>query len=148
MISATTSLITLVTGDLTYATGKMDTKTVQDWLNKADGLLKSAQTAANSSQYGQAIETAGAARDLAMTADLLMQQALGADKLPSYSQRPFPGKGHMGMAPGTPPGTPADVTQAHTSRDLAGFYNKIIMTDALVKSSAGSKARDATSASS
>jgi hypothetical protein len=136
VISATGSLITLVKGDLAYANGKMDTATVQDWLNKADGLLKAAQTAANNSQFGQARETAEAAKGLAMTADLLMQQALGADKLPSYNQRPFPGKGRMGAPPNT-----TTVTQTRASRELANLYNQIVATDALLKAS--SKAGDA-----
>src|SRR5436190_9231409 len=137
VISATNGLITQVKGDLAYATGKMNTSTVQDWLNKADGLVKSAQTAANSGQYGQATGTAQAAKDLAMSADLLMQQALGADKLPSYNQRPFSGKGRMG----TPPNTANAMTQARASRELAALYNQIVSTDALVKSN--SKAGDA-----
>src|SRR5438132_7483967 len=54
-ISNTTSLITLVKSDLAYATGKMDTADVQRWINGADSLLQSAQTANSSSQFGQAV---------------------------------------------------------------------------------------------
>jgi hypothetical protein len=128
VISATGSLITLVQGDLTYATGKMDTATVADWLQRAQDLLKSAQTASAGSNYGRAVATAQAATGLAQAADLLMQQALGADKLPSYSQRPARGRG--GPAPGT---TTTTVTQAQASRQLARFYNEILMKDAVVK---------------
>jgi hypothetical protein len=131
VISSTTSIITLVSGDLTYAAGKMDTAKVQDWLNRADNLLKTAQSANSSGQYGKAVETAQAAGNLARAADLLMQQALGADKLPSYNQRPFGGRGRPGFAPGTN----ANITQAQASRELAGFYNAIIQKEALLKNS-------------
>src|SRR5690349_7729603 len=53
VISGTTSLLASVQADLTYATGKMDTATVQDWLNGANSLLKAAQTASSSNQYGK-----------------------------------------------------------------------------------------------
>jgi hypothetical protein len=97
VITATTGLITLVKGDLTYATGKMDTATVGDWVSRADGLLTAAQSAVSAQQFGKAVATASAAGSLARAADLLMQQALGADKLPSYTQRGFGGRGdHMG----------------------------------------------------
>jgi hypothetical protein len=130
VISVTTEFIALVKSDLAYATGKMDTATVQDWVNKADGLLRTAQTAATGSQYGRAIATANAARELAGAADLLMQQALGADKLPSYNQRPLRGKGRFG--PGGP-GTTITPTQAQASRELAGLYNSIVAKDALLQ---------------
>ncbi len=134
VISGTTNMISLVKGDLTYATGKMDTGTVQDWLNKADGLLKAAQTASANNEYGKAIATANAAGSLARAADMLMQQALGADKLPSYNQRPFPGKDHPGF-PGAPGnGTAPTLTQAQLSRELSDLYNEIIMKAALLKS--------------
>ena len=133
MISVTTEFIALVKSDLAYATGKMDTATVQDWVNKADGLLRTAQTAAGSSQYGRAVATANAARELAGAADIVMQQALGADKLPSYNQRPLRGKGRFG--PGGPgiPGTTTTPTQAQASRELAGLYNSIVAKDALLQ---------------
>jgi hypothetical protein len=131
VISGTTQLITLVKSDLTYATGKMNTDTVQDWLTRADNLLKTAQTAVGSSQYGRAVETAQAAGDLARAADTLMAQALGANTLPSYNQRPLRGKGGV---PGTGTGTTATVTQAQASRALSGFYNAILASDALLKS--------------
>lgn len=125
-ISSTTSLITLVRGDLAYATGKMDTATVQAWLNQADGLVRTAQSASGSSQYGRAVETASAASKLASAAELLMRQALGAANLPSASQRGFRGRGGLG------PGTATGVTQAHASRELAGLYNAIVMKQALL----------------
>jgi len=125
-ISMTTDLINLVKGDLAYATGKMDTGTVQNWINQADALLRSAQSAAGSSQFGRAVETAGAATGLAGAAHLLMAQSLGADQLPSYTQRPMKGgmgkEGRHGMAPGAVTG----VTQAQASRHLAGLYNGIL----------------------
>src|SRR5690348_17093288 len=56
VISGTTSLLASVQADLTYATGKMDTATVQDWLNGANNLLKAAQTASSGNQYGKSVE--------------------------------------------------------------------------------------------
>jgi hypothetical protein len=129
VISATTSLITSVRGDLTYATGKMDTATVADWLDRAGGLLTNAQSAVTTGEYGKAVATANAAGSLARAADLLMQQALGADKLPSYNQRGFGGRDHMGKGAGTPPAP----TQAQASRELAGFYNELVAQAALLK---------------
>jgi HEPN domain-containing protein len=136
-ISATTSFITLVKGDLAYATGKMDTATVQDWVNKADALLTSAQTGMSAGEYGKAVETAHAARELAQAAELLMQQALGAETLPSFSQRQFPDGGHRGPGPGPGIGPSANitVTQAQASRVLAGLYNNITMQEALLNNS-------------
>lgn len=140
VITATASLITLVKGDLTYATGKMDTATVADWVNRADGLLTTARSAATAGQYGKAAATADAAGSLARAADLLMQQALGADTLPSYNQRGFGGRGdHMGK--GTAPNATTTMTQAQVSRELASFYNAIVAQGALLK--AGSSAGDA-----
>jgi hypothetical protein len=135
VISATTSLLTVVKGDLTYATGKMDTATAADWVSRADSLLAAAQSAATASQFGKAVATATAAGSLARAADLLMQQALGADKLPSYNQRGFggPGRGHMGQG-GTTAATP---TQAQASRELAGLYNEIITTAPRLKATTG-----------
>ena len=128
VISGTASLITLVKSDLAYANGKMDTAKVQDWISRADTLLKSAQSAVSSNQYERAIATAQAAHGLADAADTLMAQALGADNLPSYSQRPM--KGRFGGNVTIP-----DATQAQASRMLAGFYNAILMKDAQLKAS-------------
>jgi hypothetical protein len=133
-ISSTTDFITLVKGDLTYATGKMDTATVEDWLNKADALLADAQAANSGGEYGEAVETANAARELAGAAKLLMQQELGADTLPSFTQGPGPGRGHRG--PDIGPSGNFTVTQAQASRVLAGFYDGITMQEALLNSSA------------
>jgi hypothetical protein len=136
VITATTSLITLVKGDLTYATGKMDTATVGDWVSRADGLLTAAQSAVSAQQFGKAVATASAAGSLARAADLLMQQALGADKLPSYTQRGFGGRGdHMGR--GMAPNAPATPTQAQASRELAGFYNELVKEAAVLKATTG-----------
>ncbi len=135
VISATTGLITSVKADLTYATGKMDTATVADWVSKADGLLASAQSAVTAGQFGKAAATVQAASTLARTADLLMQQALGADKLPSYTTnagRGF-GRDHMGMG-GTTATAP---TQAQSSRELAGFYNELVAQAAVLKATGG-----------
>jgi hypothetical protein len=136
VITATTSLITLVKGDLTYATGKMDTATVGDWVSRAEGLLTAAQSAVSAQQFGKAVATANAAGSLARAADLLMQQALGADKLPSYTQRGFGGRGdHMGK--GIAPNAPATPTQAQASRELAGFYNELVKEGAVLKATPG-----------
>ncbi len=145
-ISSTTSVITLVKGDLAYAAGKMDTATAQDWVDKADGLLAAAQTANTNGEYGKSVETANAASELARAAEMLMQQALGADTLPSYTQRQNAGKGqmHPGMpGPGMGPGkigpggqVPSNITQAQASRIVANLYNSIVSQEALVNSSA------------
>ena len=134
-ISSTTDFITLVKADLTYATGKMDTATVQDWLNKADGLVATAQTANSSGEYGRAVETANAARELAEASHISIAQALGADTLPSYTQRQFPGRDYKG--PGIGPSANITVTQAQASRVLAGLYNNITMQEALLNNSTG-----------
>lgn len=133
VISATTNLITSVKADLTYATGKMDTATVADWVGRADGLLKAAQSAVSAGEFGKAAATAQAASTLARTADLLMQQALGADKLPSYSTQRGPGRDHMGAGGST---TAPTVTQAQASRELANFYNELVMKAAVLKATA------------
>jgi hypothetical protein len=129
VISATNNLITLVKNDLTYATGKMDTTTAADWVSRAEGLVKSAQSAVTASEFGKAVATTNAAGNLAQAADLLMQQALGADKLPSYNQRGFPGR----VRPNVPNATPATPTQAQSSREMASFYNEITRTSAELK---------------
>jgi hypothetical protein len=124
-ITDTTNLINLVKTDLAYANGKMDTTDAQRWINEAGAQLNSAQSANGSSQYGQAAEYARAARELAEAADTQMAQKLGADKLPSYSQRPqMPGK----AAP-----TGVTVTQAQASRILAEAYDRLVMEGAIVK---------------
>jgi HEPN domain-containing protein len=123
----------------------MDTTTVQNWLNSADSLLKSAQTTASSSQYGRAVETANAARGLIGAAEQLMRQALGANTLPSYTQRPAPGIG-KGPGMGHKGGGFGDlgasgnitVTQAQASRVLVGLYSGIVAKDAQVKASSNS----------
>jgi len=129
-ITSTTNLINTAKSDLAYATGKMDTTDVQRWLNGADSLLKSAQDANAGSHYGQAVAYARAADQLAEVAESQMAQKLGADKLPSYSQRPQrpnkpanPSLGNTTTAP----------TQAQASRTLQGAYNQIVSIGALVK---------------
>jgi HEPN domain-containing protein len=124
-ISNTTTVINLAKADLAYATGKMDTAAVQRWISGAEQLLRSAQTSNNSSQYGQAVAYAGAARELAMTAISQMGQELGADTPPSYSQLPQGRHGRESTA------TAAEVTQAQASRHLAHTYNNLVMTGAV-----------------
>ena len=117
-ISNVTGLITLVKGDLTYATGKMDTADVQRWVSGTDALLKSAQDANTASQFGKAIAYAQAARELASAADSQMAQELGASTLPSYSQLPR-GRDHAFST------STATITQAQASRLLAETYNRL-----------------------
>lgn len=126
-ITNATSFITLVKGDLAYATGKMDTAAVEGYLKMADSLLASAQSALTASQFGKAGVTAEAARDLAQVAHSLMAQALGADKLPSYSQRPMDKRGPEGDL------SSVTITQAQASRDLARTYNELVVQATLLK---------------
>jgi len=118
-ITNTTELIALVKSDLAYATGKMDTANVQRWINGAEELLRSAQSANSNSQFGQAVAYAEAARELAMTSDQQMAQELGATTLPSYSQLPQ----RRGMRETT---STATVTQAQASWVLANTYNRLV----------------------
>lgn len=125
-ISRTTTLITTVKGDLTYATGKMDTASIQIWLNGADAQVKNAQTAKGASKFEQSVAYAHAAGELAMLAETHMGQTLGFDKLPSASQRPqFPGK--------FVPANPTTITQAQASRILEHTYNSLVMQKAVLK---------------
>lgn len=126
-INNATSFITLVKGDLAYATGKMDTVAVEGYLKTADSLLASAQSALTASQFGKAGVTAEAAHDLAQVAHSLMAQALGADKLPSYSQRPMDKRGPEGDL------SNVTITQAQASRDLARTYNELVVQATLLK---------------
>lgn len=119
-ISQTTQALTLAQSDLTYATGKMDTANVQRWLATAAGLIAKAQAAQTNQQYGQAVAYAQAARELAQTAEQAMAQALGADTLPSYSQRPQMGGPRGEQAQAQAP------TQAQMSRTLQNLYNRIV----------------------
>jgi hypothetical protein len=138
VISSTSSLINLVKGDLAYANGKMDTTDVQRWVNGADSLLKSAQDANGSSHYGQAVAYARAAGQLAQVAETQMAQKLGADKLPSYSQRPQRPNRPANPNPGN---TNTTMTQVEASRILRSTYNQLVSTGALVKNA--SNAADA-----
>lgn len=119
--------------DLAYANGKMDVTSVQSWLNGADSLVKNAQDASTAGQYAKAGATAQAARELADTAESLMRQTLGADKLPSYSQLP------TRPAPPNSTGTTTSttITQAQASRDLQHTYNDILTTGVLLKNASG-----------
>lgn len=137
-ISGTTSVLTIVKGDLAYATGKMDTATMETWVTNADTLLKAAQTAHSAGEYGKAAETAQAASALAESAELMMRQELGADKLPSYTQRQG-GRPDRGM-PGVGPSGTFTVTQAQASRVLANLYRNITSEQALVSGSAAGDA--------
>ena len=126
-ITNATSFITLVKSDLAYATGKMDTAAVEGYLKTADSLLASAQSALTASQFGKAGLTAEAARDLAQVAHSLMAQALEADKLPSYSQRPMDKRDPGGDL------SNVTITQAQASRDLARTYNELVVQATLLK---------------
>jgi hypothetical protein len=137
VITNVTNLITLVKGDLAYATGKMDTANVARWIAGAEGLLNSAQSANTGSQYGQAVAYAGAAGQLAMTAQQQMAKELGANVLPSYSQRPQKADSGKGMAPAN-----VTVTQAQASFILAETYNRLQEQSVRVK--AASNASEAT----
>lgn len=117
-ITNTTTIINFIKADLAYATGKMDTASVQRWLTGADSLLQSAQSANSSSQFGQSLAYAQAARELALTAQAQMAQELGAAQLPSYSQ--LPQHGEKGIPDGT------TLTQAQASRLLSETYNRLI----------------------
>jgi len=131
VLSDVNNLITLVKGDVAYANGKMDTANVQKWVTGAENLLKSAQSAKDGSRYGQAIGYAQAARELAMVAEMQMAQTLGADKLPSYSQRPARGPMHgdKGMIPAN-----VTITQAQASRVLANTYQHLVGEGAAITS--------------
>jgi hypothetical protein len=124
-ISNTANLIKLVRDDLAYANGKMDTANLTKWVNGADTLLNNARTAASASQLEKAAGYAHAAAGLAMAADGQMAYTLGADKLPSYNQRP------MHRMPN--PANQTAPTQAQASRVLARTYEELVMKAALVK---------------
>ncbi|MEO5952811.1 MAG: hypothetical protein ABIQ44_10125 [Chloroflexia bacterium] len=132
-ITNATSTIASVNTDLAYATSKMDTAQVQEWLNGAAALLKSAETANAASQFGQANSYATAAGELARAADSVMSKQLGAANLPSYADRPQ----HDNDA-----ATTATVTQAQASRVLAEVYKNLAAKAADVKSA--SNASEAT----
>jgi hypothetical protein len=129
-ISNITSLLNLVKADLAYANGKMATADAQRWVSGAETLLAKAQSANSSSQYGQAVSYAHAARELAMTAQMQMVQELGAETLPSYSQLPQRGNKGMHVETGT------DVTQARASFVLANTYERLVMQGTLLESAA------------
>lgn len=117
-ITNATDTLDSVKSDLAYATGKMDTATVEKWLNGASDLLGSAQSANTASQYGQAAAYASAASELARAADSLMAQELGSANLPSYANRPQRGDKDTTATTNT-------ITQAQASRVLAEAYNSI-----------------------
>jgi hypothetical protein len=127
-ISTTSSLIDLVKADLAYANGKMDTADVQRWVDSASALLQKAQSANGSSQYGQTVAYAGAARELAMIAYANMANELTASALPSNGQ--IRGGMHMdAQANATAP------TQAQASYVLANTYNRLVAQGAVIGSS-------------
>jgi len=134
-ITRAQNAVKVANDDLAYAKGKMDTASIERWLTGADSLIKQAQTAVTNSQYGQASGYAQAADQLAMLADRQMAQTLGADKLPSYSQRPA-GRGNGKFGPGAR--TNATITQAQASRVLASTYNKLLVTGTLLKNAGAS----------
>jgi hypothetical protein len=138
-ISSTTGLITLVKGDLAFANGKMDTASAQRWVSGADSLLGKAQSANGASNFEQAMAYAKAASIAASTAYTSMAQKLGADQLPSYSQRPA--RGDRGMGPGgigkgLGAANNATITQAQASRLLAATYQRIVGVGAVVAGTA------------
>lgn len=137
-ITNATDTITSVNSDLTYATGKMDTAQVQEWLNGASALLKSAESANTASQFGQASAYASAASELARAADSVMAKQLGEANLPSYVARP---QRDNGSATTTTPTAPT-ITQAQASRVLAQTYNDLVAKAAAIKSA--SNASEAT----
>jgi hypothetical protein len=110
----------------------MDTANVSKWLNNAQTLLNSAQTAANGSKFGAAGQYAEAAQELVMVAEGQMVQTLGADVLPSASQR----QGRRGPFPGGPNGANFTVTQAQASRILAQTYRNLVAQKTLITDSA------------
>ncbi len=129
-ITNATDFLTLAKSDLAYANGKMDTANIQKWLNSADTLIKSAQTAVTGTKYESAGMNAEAAMDLIKAAEGQMAYTLGADKLPSASQLPTGRKGHMESAPDA---STLTITQAQASRILAQAYNNLVGQKALIK---------------
>lgn len=147
MISRAEQAITLAKSDLTYATGKMDTANVEKWLTAADGFLAQAKSAQTAQQYGQAGAYAEAAEAVTRTAETAMAQALGADKLPSYSQQSQLGGPH-GLRDQGQSGQTTTPTQAQVSRELQRTYNQIVSQGALAGTNADAagyltQARDA-----
>ena len=132
-ISNTTTLLDLAQDDLAYASGKMDTANVSKWLTGAQTLLTNAQTAASASKFGPASQYAQAAAELVMIAEGQMAQELGADALPSASQRPVGRGGHFRGGPGAANVT---VTQAQASRFLSQTYNNLAAQKSLITDSA------------
>ncbi|HUS13838.1 MAG TPA: hypothetical protein VM536_02365 [Chloroflexia bacterium] len=132
-ITRATDYLTLVKADLTYATGKTDIAAAQGWLNAADALISKASAAQTAQQYGQAGAYAQAARSLGDTAGLSLAQALGADKLPSYSQRTGRDGAHGPLSTATAP------TQAQASRELQRTYNELVSRAAVIGSNADAK---------
>lgn len=137
-ISSTTSLIDLVKADLAFANGKMDTASAQRWVSGADSLLGKAQSANGASNFEQAAAYAKAASIAASTAYTNMAQKLGADQLPSYSQRPVRGGKGVGHGIGIGKGgiDTANITQAQASRLLASTYNRLVGVAAVVAGTA------------
>jgi hypothetical protein len=137
-ISGTTGLIDLVKADLAFANGKMDTASAQRWVSGAESLLGKAQSANGTSNYEQAVAYARAASTAASAAYTDVAQELGADQLPSYSQRPVRGGkgiGH-GIGIGRGPVDSANITQAQASRLLAATYNRLVGVGAVVAGTA------------
>ena len=132
-ISNTTTLLALAQDDLAYANGKMDTANVSKWLNNAQTLLGSARTAAAASKFGSASHYAQAAQELVFIAEGQMARALGADTLPSTSQRPVGRGRHF---PGGPDAATVTVTQAQASRFLSQTYNNLVAQKSLITDSA------------
>jgi hypothetical protein len=135
-ISSTTSLIALVKADLAFANGKMDTASAQRWVSGAESLLGKAQSANGATNYEQAVAYAKAASIAASAAYTNIAQELGADQLPSYSQRPVRGGKGIGHGIGRGPVDTANITQAQASRLLAATYNRLVGVGAVVAGTA------------
>ena len=136
-ITEATTLLNLAKGDLAYANGKMDTTSISRWLTDADAQLKNAQSANSAGKYAQAGIYAGVSVELSRLSETQMAQALGADKLPSYTQRQQ-GHGPRGGWKGLNPGQAnAQVTQAQASRVLAGAYRFVVTQGNAIKSGDG-----------
>lgn len=136
-ITEATTLLNLAKGDLAYANGKMDTTNISRWLTDADAQLKNAQSANSAGKYAQAGIYAGVSVELSRLGESQMAQALGADKLPSYTQRQQaqgPRGGWKGFNPGR---ANIQVTQAQASRVLAGAYRFIVTQGNLIKNGDG-----------
>lgn len=133
VIDHATDWLAIARDDLAYANGKMDTASVQKWLNSADALIKEAQAASDGQKYERAGQNAQAALGLIMAAEGQMGYTLGYDQLPSASQRP---QGKMRHRGGAPDANSTTITQAQASRILARTYNDLVAQRSFIKAGA------------